>query len=368
MKIHVFNPEHDIVLASGQSNFTAPKAGRLLRRDLGFLPALWAKEDEYILVDDVELAERQWRKICSQFFPFLGKERFPFKEKMFLPWEKNISSITEKCVVPWGWDRGLYTRLTRIGLTPDELPPQEYLALIRTFSHRRTAAKLLPNLQMEGTIGESSECKNIDEIDAFLTSHPRVVLKAPWSSSGRGVRFLSTQDTSSATSGLSHSVRNWIVHVLESQGSIMAEPYYNKVEDFALEFYVDEMGKICYEGISLFQTSSGAYIGNIIASEIRKREMISRYVSIDLLDTIQQKIIESIDLKGYHGCFGIDMMIILANDGKYLLHPCVELNLRRTMGHVALALNKHLNPQDDNSFQKVMCIDFNGQNYQLKIE
>ena len=35
----LFNPEHEIALASNLMNFTAPKAGRMLRADLGFLPS-----------------------------------------------------------------------------------------------------------------------------------------------------------------------------------------------------------------------------------------------------------------------------------------------------------------------------------------
>ena len=50
MTIHLFNPEHDIALASNLANFTAPHAGRQLRADLGFLPALWAEEGDTILV------------------------------------------------------------------------------------------------------------------------------------------------------------------------------------------------------------------------------------------------------------------------------------------------------------------------------
>ena len=33
-------------------------------------------------------------------------------------------------------------------------------------------------------------------------------------------------------------------------------------------------------------------------------------------------------------------MMIVSQDGKLLLHPCVELNLRMTMGHVALRLRE----------------------------
>ena len=56
MKLHIFNPEHDIALAANQECFTAPHAGRRLRTDLGFIPAFWASEGDMVLVDDVEAA------------------------------------------------------------------------------------------------------------------------------------------------------------------------------------------------------------------------------------------------------------------------------------------------------------------------
>jgi hypothetical protein len=40
----------------------------------------------------------------------------------------------------------------------------------------------------------------------------------------------------------------------------------------------------------------------------------------------------------YVGPFGVDMMAL--PDGK--VHPCVELNLRKTMGHVALNISKKI--------------------------
>ena len=66
MTLHIFNPEHDIALASGLSNFTAPHAGRQLRHDLGFLPALWAGEGDVVLVDDQEWAQRKWQRVVSR--------------------------------------------------------------------------------------------------------------------------------------------------------------------------------------------------------------------------------------------------------------------------------------------------------------
>jgi len=61
-KLHIFNPEHDIALASNLSNFTAPQAGRQLRADLGFLPAVWAAKGDYVWVENADYAARAWRR------------------------------------------------------------------------------------------------------------------------------------------------------------------------------------------------------------------------------------------------------------------------------------------------------------------
>ena len=66
MTLHIFNPEHDIALASGLANFTAPHAGRQLRHDLGFLPALWASEGDIIMVDAVDQARRSLERLTHR--------------------------------------------------------------------------------------------------------------------------------------------------------------------------------------------------------------------------------------------------------------------------------------------------------------
>ena len=63
IRIHVFNPEHDIALAANQKRFTAPHAGRQMRADLGFIPALWANDSDFVIVDDVEAALEAVRHI-----------------------------------------------------------------------------------------------------------------------------------------------------------------------------------------------------------------------------------------------------------------------------------------------------------------
>ena len=322
MKLHVFNPEHDLALAANMNNYTSPHAGRQLRADLGFIPAIWAGDDDYILVDDVHQAEEAYSKLQAELG--LGPKQFVDK--------KQLSVLYINKVEPWGWDLALRSFLIRYGV--DNVPSEDEISVIRNLSHRRQAAILLEQLQMDGAIGISQEASGIDEIKSFLNTHHRIVVKAPWSSSGRGVRFI--EDT------IDSYQERWISNVIDKQGSVMVEPYYNKVMDFGMEFESDGLGHVSYLGLSLFHTVNGAYTGNIIATEEEKVLYLNHYISGDFVDILKNKICTNLGnafCGKYQGPFGVDMMIVAKDDNSgFLIHPCVEINLRRTMGHVALAI------------------------------
>lgn len=357
MTLHIFNPEHDIALASGLSNFTAPHAGRQLRHDLGFLPALWATEDDAVLVDDPDYALHQLKKVRPRLAPLTARP-LNFRDEQFLsaqqPAPANFTTVS-----PWGWNSALRAMLLRRGVDAAVMPNEEQLQTIRQLSHRHTAACLLPNLRLEGTVGESFECRTQQEVAEHVSRFGRAVLKAPWSSSGRGLRFA---DTSEYTVDNKH-IAGWLSNLLTSQGSVMVEPYYNKVKDFGMEFESDGNGQVSYQGLSLFQTKNGAYTGNIIATEAAKEQLIGHYIPLTLLQNVRQLICSHLGLllKGkYQGPFGVDMMAVAADEG-YLLHPCVEINLRRTMGHVALLLSP-----DDDDVLRVMRIMYSDYKYHLQ--
>ena len=359
MTLHIFNPEHDIALASNLSNFTAPHAGRQLRNDLGFLPALWAQADDRILVAHEESALKAYRRVCHRLVKLGIKDSLPPLNPQFTATKQGVYRQETDSLQPWGWDRAIRRELERMGFAEPLLPSPDTIDQIRLLSHRRTSARLLPLLQMEGTVGEAFECTSLDQVEALFQRYDRLVLKAPWSSSGRGVRFCD------ATVG---SLAPWVRNVIATQGSIMAEPYYNKVKDFGMEFMAEADGTIRYLGLSLFHTVNGAYEGNILATESVKRDMISRYVPVCLLDSVKQTITDRLRLDGYAGPFGIDMLVVKQSLTSHLspltsyLHPCVEINLRRTMGHVALAIS----PTDDD-IRGVMRVIYDGGHYKFKI-
>lgn len=353
MTLHIFNPEHDIALASGLSNFTAPHAGRQLRHDLGFLPSVWAVNDDAVLVDDVATAESAYRKLRVSVQRY-GRT-LPAKCH-FVSFDKSGRELRNATPSPWGWDSALRALLLRRGMDA-QLPTDAAVETIRRLSHRRTAAWLLPQLRIEGTVGDAFECDSFELVDERTASYPKTILKAPWSSSGRGLRFVERgKDTPSLTP--------WLRNLLAGQGSVMVEPYYNKVKDFGMEFMSDGKGRVDYLGLSLFHTENGAYTGNILATEMVKKSDLMRYVSDFLFKSVQERICSILGeffRDKYQGPFGVDMMIV-ANGDVFLLHPCVEINLRRTMGHVALAIS----PEDDD-IQRVMRIEYANGNYKLLI-
>lgn len=349
MTIHIFNPEHDIALAANLEQFTAPHAGRQLRHDLGYLPALWASANEFVLVDDKESATESLRRLGINTFANLIE---PSELSSLLEISKETVNI-----LPWGWDTSLRHDLILKGVPSNFLPSNAWLNVTRQISHRAWAStNLLPKLtELDGTVGESREVKSIDEVRKLVNAGSAIVLKAPWSSSGRGIRYVDA---------LTPQLEGWINNVILRQGSIMAEPYYSKVCDFGMEFVSKGNGEIDYRGLSVFQTSNGAYTGNLLDDEEHKEALLCRYVPQKLISTISQKIrlVMSAALdKAYSGPFGVDMMIVRDGD-KLLVHPCVELNLRMTMGHVGLLLTKKYGFE-----KKVMRISYNGSCYKMRI-
>lgn len=368
MKLHIFNPEHDIALASNLAHFTAPHAGRQLRRDLGFLPVLWAAVDDVVLVDDVDVARMGLQRLRRAFPADDAAAAALCAPYRLQPLRQPVPSLVADGVEPWGWDLALRTALLKNGVDKALLPAVRQIADIRQLSHRRVAAQVLGQLRQalpdERLVGEACECSSAEAVDEQLGRHGRVVLKAPWSSSGRGIRFVDSQRVPPTLSG-------WLRHLIEAQGSVMLEPYYNNVKDFGMEFTALPDGSVRYDGLSLFKTVNGAYTGNVVATERRKHELLGRYVSLPLLLQVRQQLCQQLQqaLQGaYCGPLGVDMMIVATPDAQgFALHPCVEINLRRTMGHVALCLSRLCNPKGDDDVRRTMRIDYVDNQYKLKI-
>lgn len=363
MTIRIFNPEHDIALASNMERFTAPHAGRQLRSDLCYIPALWADDGDVVIVDDIDFAESAYRRLKAG--------RKPVVEFCTMEQIAHVlsSSCGIPCVDPWGWDAAIRFQFLAAGVPEAALPTKDFIQELRRLSGRQCTTGILKKVRSgieSNTCGRSLYVADYLLFEDMLQSNTGMVVKAPWSSSGRGVRyFLEGEQTENSL--------NWVRNTIRLQGGVMVEPLYNKVKDFGMEFHRRLDGKVRYIGLSLFHTQNGAYTGNILATETVKREMLGRYIDLALLDEVASRLEAELtelfsvlpseqtlpDLR-----LGVDMMVVAKETGDgFLLHPCVEINLRRTMGHVALALSP-----DDNTKEGTMSIAYESKRYHLRLK
>lgn len=360
MTIYLFNPEHDIALASNLEHFTAPHAGRELRHDLGFLPTLWAERGSLVLVDDVGAA----REALHRLGLATAAEIVDAQTLGAMLRHDDLQPV----MVPWGWNVAVRQSLKGIGIGVGSMPSNARLNVMRQLSHRAWASEhlLKPLLAVEGTVGGAEVLPDTAAVRAYLSRCHDIVLKAPWSSSGRGIRYVSDMATSGEDSphGITPHLEGWVRNVVNRQGCVMGEPYYNKVLDFGMEFESDGKGAVAYKGLSLFETVNGAYAGNVIDDEDSKLAFLSRYLPLSLVNTVRARAVELLSeafAGAYAGPFGIDMMVVRTANG-LALHPCVEMNLRMTMGHVALQLHRRLGLE-----RHVMRIVYSNGRYNLKV-
>lgn len=248
----------------------------------------------------------------------------------------------EQSIVAWGWDASLVRRLIKRGVPRELMPTDEQLATIRRLSHRRTA---LSAAEACGFKPMGEEAFRLSEVQALLDRHRRVVLKAPWSGSGRGLRWVDN--------ALSAHDADWLEKLLATQGSVIVEPRCEVVQDFALEYYISSQQSAVsgqqsispcagthFLGYSWFETQNGVYRENRLLSDDEILRCLSAYIPIEELisakSAIETWLAAEVEPQ-YEGPLGIDMFVYKAAGG-YALNPMVEINFRHTMGHVAVAL------------------------------
>ena len=165
---------------------------------------------------------------------------------------------------------------------------------------------------------------------AILELGPACFLKAPWSSSGRGIHYLADcYDRKQVQKAVV-----WGLGSIARQGSVMVEKAEDRLIDFASEWDCTPEGPI-FKGWSVFRTAaSGGYGGNAWAPQARIEHIIKEAipnVDLDGLVDLQRQCLSSMHISDYAGPIGIDMLA--THDGR--INACVETNIRMTMGRAA---------------------------------
>lgn len=384
MDLYVFNPDNDLALANYDPNYRPPASAAKMGQDLTPLPGWLAHDGDCLLFSETvkweqpvlypdlkacflpeltaEFAKdkKRWvnlqRQVVRKNSQTVGKYGLPDSQKTctgerlgtegsdFFKLRNPVTAVLYEGglvqldgVVPWGWNPALVRRLANAGVAPALLPSAECLRDIRTVSHRSLAIRVLRQVREEASAdlkpllcGESREVSDEGVLRTLIGHTPDgLLLKAPLSGSGRGLIR--------AGNAYVHPVSGWCRGTLGVQGSVIVEPLYNKVCDFAMEFYADGKGAVAFKGYSLFETNvHGSYTGNLLMTDRQIAAAIGRYgFQEQHLQEVCRLLSEALGHEAagrYRGPLGVDMMVCRAPDGGYKLHPCVEVNARFTMG------------------------------------
>lgn len=357
--LYWFCPENDLALAHGGAHFTPPRHAVALGREAAAI--VWwlaGPGDAVLMPSEADESERQiWHRWLQRMADATGlpPESLPrlvttaeeFADTAIgnkgADRSSPYPSIPQKAVRPWGWSLYTVEQLRKRGVSDTLLPTAGQIETLRSLSHRRITSAI--NRRLVAMVDFESMGSQRPEIpveaatmaeaeEALRLWDGRVFVKAPWSSSGRGVA--DSRDYSNPK-----SLRQRIVSTIHAQGSCMIEPAYDKAIDFAMLFEARGDGEVKAQGWSEFSTvRQSVYTGNRLATDNEIVADITRYVGPSLLQAVgsalEQILTEIIGGK-YVGPLGIDMM---ADTNR--LVPCVELNLRPTMGTVARRVRQML--------------------------
>ncbi len=328
-RVLLFNPENDVRLGEmpGRTPRKLTQNVIALGCDGALLPLWWADEEDYILVRNIPVCRHESVRLQAEEM----KRKFGLCGSVIFEGEKVC---TDSIGMPWGWSYDSAAMLTAVGA---ECPSEAEIQNIRQLSHRRTAsviAKKLATMLPFAIPSPAVECGCIEKVDDFVEQHGEAYVKTPWSSSGRGVIRLSGRP--------GDRERQLIVSAIRRQGSVMCEQALCGLQDFAMLFYA-EGGRAEYRGLSVFETNgSAAYSGNIVDSEEQlEAVLLQSGADSDELNAVRQSlecVLTEIVAPYYTGWMGVDMLV-MGNGG---IAPCIELNLRMTMGVVAWMLARRL--------------------------
>lgn len=357
--LHLYNPSHDEALAARSPYYYPSEAARQTARTHCALPLRWTRPGDVLLVPDEGCAQGAAAAAARQGVTLVTERRSGTVRPLPAAQWEAIDRIA-----PWGWDLLVRHGLRRLGAPERLLPSDAALEALRRLSARTTTAELIPPIRQAlcerldlPTVGHSVIARSIEEAERLTADWGGAVAKSLWSCSGRGVFLLSATPTDKE--------RARLTRLLRDHGAVELEPVYNKLLDFALEFEGCELPgndlaaleadaaartpklsngsagpAFPFLGLSVFTTHAfSGYVANHPYPQAEAAAAVRRVLpalpSPEALADAVSAVVSPFISPAYRGPWGIDMMVVRTPEGPRL-HPCVEVNLRRTMGHAAV--------------------------------
>lgn len=344
--LYYFNPTCEYAVANGNASWQPNRLLQKMESDLDTLPMFFGQANDYVLVNTIPSVEFQD-----------SLKQLNFKLPNFIEWQKALSDSTFQHkkwerILPWGWSPAAHKRMqpfkNNSSVEFKASPIFEWKPQYGNFYSKKFGLNILRSLlkkfPKDVYIDFEYTAKIVmqkTEFELLLKKWGRLMVKAPWSSSGRGLQPVTKTP-------VHEKVWEKLLGIINEQGYAIVEPYLNKVLDIAFQFEILH-GKVRFLGISNFTTDSkGQYLGNHlnglppgVPTDVKL--FVENHTS-DIIESLILVIGKSSLIKNYEGNFGVDALIYRNNNDILKINPCLEINLRQNMGLLALQLEKLLAP------------------------
>jgi uncharacterized ferritin-like protein (DUF455 family) len=233
---------------------------------------------------------------------------------------------------PWGFGRSAWNRLDSLPVEWRRRPPFERgLHRDRLFSKAHWKRILGGPGRVIGSTAEVDAW--LEEIRSFVSP---VLIKADRGTSGRGHLRIDPEMFGDP------SLRSKLIQRLAREGALVAEPLHSKLADFSVQYEIQSDGKVIEFEPRIFFTDSrfqyqGAMLGRTGAPGSKAMDCILREEGA--WRSVHRKILAHLLEAGYTGPLGVDAMVAHAGEGTQVV-PVIEVNVRYTMGRVALEIEK----------------------------
>lgn len=344
--LHYFNPGHETAVFQGKTINTPSRNVRKMTEDLSALPLWYAKSGDFILTESPDSAE--------SFVPEAILPAVTLTTIGLLKEKKTLLPPLQ--ATPWGLSPASLYYMEQVRIqTGISLEVPAWQESFTPLTGRQTAVTCLQTIKEKLPHLTLPEVPRFTEdmyaLETYLKKHPGpYVFKSPYSSSGRGLLW-TTGDS------LTPKEKEWITGAIRKQGCVSMERVLKKVADFGWEFLSDGKGTIYYAGISPFQTNAkGSFTGNRIQSQASIHKELFRIFPEQVYTEILEATISTLKTiysHLYKGCIGVDIMLYQDEAGNYLLHPCVEINMRYTMGYLSLQLGELLAASSSGKYELI---------------
>lgn len=315
-----FNPDCELAIANESPFYMAPGNIVKMADDLAYLAAYLAGEGDYVLT-------RQFpeKSFLTRITKLLGYSCIPLNGE-----EIEKTAITQ--IEPWGWSPKACKQWEKVANTPVWSTDR------KEWYSRKKAKELLEEIIQRFSFIEKNIIPkigfSIEELEREM-SEGKYIIKAPWSSSGKGLLTVNFP--------IVPKEKQWLSGMLRRQGYMMLERKLDRVLDFAMEFRINAGGQAIFLGFSAFRTGeNGEYRGNYIGSQAFIQEQVEKYTELVKIGQLKDYLIQALPIlfPEYTGALGIDMMIYRNAENQYQIQPCVEINLRNNMGIIALQVSR----------------------------